>query len=97
MSLTSATASTASCCATVSWKSPTWGWTSPGSPPAAFRSTRHTSYFIGRNSIVGGDHPLLPLWQQKLFLMLAHLSTSPGDFFGLPANRVVELGGRLEI
>ena len=57
----------------------------------------HTSYFIGRNSIVGGDHPLLPLWQQKLFLMLAHLSTSPGDFFGLPANRVVELGGRLEI
>lgn len=57
----------------------------------------HTSYFIGRNSIVGGDHPLLPQWQQKLFLMLARFSTSPGDFFGLPANRVVELGGRLEI
>lgn len=57
----------------------------------------HTSYFIGRNSIVGGEHPLLPQWQQKLFLMLARFSTSPGDFFGLPANRVVELGGRLEI
>ena len=57
----------------------------------------HTSYFIGRNSIVGGDHPLLPRWQRKLFLMLARLATSPGDFFGLPANRVVELGGRLEI
>ncbi|NDH63961.1 MAG: potassium transporter Kup [Alphaproteobacteria bacterium] len=57
----------------------------------------HTSYFIGRNSIVGGDHPLLPQWQQKLFLILARFSTSPGDFFGLPANRVVELGGRLEI
>ena len=57
----------------------------------------HTSYFIGRNSIVGGDRPLIPRWQQKLFLMLAHFSASPGDFFGLPANRVVELGGRLEI
>ncbi len=29
--------------------------------------------------------------------MLARFATSPGDFFGLPANRVVELGGRLEI
>ena len=57
----------------------------------------HTSYFIGRNSIVGGDRPLLPRWQQRLFLMLARFSTSPGDFFGLPANSVVELGGRIEI
>ena len=57
----------------------------------------HTSYFIRRNSIVGGDRPLLPRWQRKLFLMLARLAVSPGDFFGLPANRVVELGGRTEI
>ncbi len=57
----------------------------------------HTTYFIGRNTIVGSDHPLMPRWQQKLFLMLARFATSPGDFFGLPVNRVVELGGRLEI
>jgi len=57
----------------------------------------HTTYFIGRNSIVGGDRPMLPRWQQKLFLMLARLGISPGDFFGLPANRVVELGGRIEV
>ena len=57
----------------------------------------HTTYFIGRNTIVGSEHPLMPRWQQKLFLMLARFATSPGDFFGLPANRVVELGGRLEI
>jgi KUP system potassium uptake protein len=54
-------------------------------------------FFIGRNSIVGGDRPLLPRWQQKLFLMLARFAISPGDFFGLPANRVVELGARIEI
>ena len=57
----------------------------------------HTSYFIGRNTIVVGDRPLMPRWQQKLFLMLARFAASPGEFFGLPANRVVELGGRLEI
>jgi KUP system potassium uptake protein len=56
-----------------------------------------TSYFIGRNSFVGGAQPLLPRWQQKMFLMLARLAASAGDFFGLPANRVVELGSRIEI
>ena len=33
---------------------------------------------------------MLPRWQQKLFLTLARLASSAGDFFGLPANRVVE-------
>lgn len=57
----------------------------------------HTTYFIGRNSIVGGDRPMLARWQQKIFLALSRFAMSPGDFFGLPANRVVELGGRIEI
>ncbi|HYW88312.1 MAG TPA: KUP/HAK/KT family potassium transporter, partial [Chloroflexota bacterium] len=56
-----------------------------------------TSYFVGRNSFVGAAKPLLPRWQQKLFLMLARFAASAGDFFGLPANRVVELGSRIEI
>ncbi len=56
-----------------------------------------TSYFIGRNSFVGASRPLLPRWQQKLFLGLARFAANAGDFFGLPANRVVELGSRIEI
>jgi len=56
-----------------------------------------TSYFIGRNSFVGAARPLLPRWQQKLFLSLSRVAASAGDFFGLPANRVVELGSRIEI
>jgi KUP system potassium uptake protein len=56
-----------------------------------------TSYFIGRNTFVGAARPLLPRWQQKLFLSLSRLAASAGDFFGLPANRVVELGSRIEI
>ena len=57
----------------------------------------HSSFFIGHNNIVGGEHPLLPIWQRKLFLMLTRFAASPAEFFGLPANRVVELGSRLEI
>jgi KUP system potassium uptake protein len=39
----------------------------------------------------------LPRWQEKLFLTLARVASNAGDFFGLPANRVVELGSRIEI
>ena len=56
-----------------------------------------TSYFVGRNSFVGAAQPLLPRWQQKLFLALSRFAASAGDFFGLPANRVVEMGSRIEI
>jgi KUP system potassium uptake protein len=56
-----------------------------------------TSYFIGRNTYVDASKPLLPRWQEKLFLTLSRFSASAGDFFGLPTNRVVELGSRIEI
>jgi KUP system potassium uptake protein len=56
-----------------------------------------TSYFVGRNSFVAASRPLLPRWQEKLFLGLARLGSNAGDFFQLPANRVVELGSRIEI
>jgi KUP system potassium uptake protein len=56
-----------------------------------------TSYFIGRNSYVGAARPLLPRWQQQLFLVLARFAVSAADFFGLPASRTVELGSRIEI
>ena len=56
-----------------------------------------TSYFVGRNSFVEAERPLLPRWQEKLFLVLARVASNAGVFFGLPANRVVELGSRIEI
>jgi KUP system potassium uptake protein len=57
----------------------------------------HTSFFIGHNNVVSGKRPLLPNWQRKLFLMLTRLAASPSDFLGLPANRTVELGSRIEV
>ncbi len=56
-----------------------------------------TSYFVGRNTYVGAAKPMLPRWQQKLFLILARFAVSAADFFGLPANRTVELGSRIEV
>jgi KUP system potassium uptake protein len=56
-----------------------------------------TSYFVGRNTFVEAKRPLLPRWQEKLFIVLAKMASNAGDFFQLPANRVVELGSRIEI
>ena len=56
-----------------------------------------TSYFIGRNTYVASSVPLLPRWQEKLFIALARFASSAGDFFGLPSNRVVEMGSRIEV
>ncbi len=57
----------------------------------------NTSYFVGRNSFVEASRPILPRWQEKLFLVLARVASNAGDFFRLPPNRVVELGSRIEI
>ena len=64
-----------------------------------FRSVdpMRTSYFVGRNSFVEASRPILPRWQEKLFLALARVAANAGDFFRLPPNRVVELGSRIEI
>src|SRR3954464_8054258 len=56
-----------------------------------------TSVFVGRNSFVAAARQVLPRGQVKLFLVLVRVASNAGDFFGLPANRVVELGSRIEI
>jgi KUP system potassium uptake protein len=57
-----------------------------------------TSYFVGRNHFVASaTRPLLPRWQERLFIALARFAAGAADFFNLPANRVVELGSRVEV
>ena len=57
----------------------------------------NTSFFIGHNNIVSGPQPLLPNWQRRLFFALGRLAASPSEFLGLPADRTVELGSRIEV
>lgn len=56
-----------------------------------------TSYFVGRSSFVASSRPLLPRRQEHIFLTIARVATNAADFFGLPVDRVVELGSRVEI
>lgn len=47
----------------------------------------------------GGDHaikPAMPRWRKKLFILMSRNAQSATAFFGLPPNRVVELGAQIQ-
>lgn len=55
------------------------------------------SYFLGREVIVPGMAPKMPLWRLWLFLVMARNATPVTEFFRIPSDRVVELGVRVAI
>jgi KUP system potassium uptake protein len=57
----------------------------------------NTSYFISRQAIHPTHGQAMPFWQDLLFIFLHRNASDPTDFFGIPHNRVVELGSQVEI
>jgi KUP system potassium uptake protein len=57
-----------------------------------------TSYFLSREKVVPveGDAGMA-LWRDRVFAAMARNAGSLTDFFGIPTNRVVELGTVVEI
>jgi KUP system potassium uptake protein len=55
------------------------------------------SYFLGRRAIRTSARSAMPLWQQRLFIMLANQSARAIEFFRIPPQRVVELGMQMSI
>ncbi|MCC6766772.1 MAG: potassium transporter Kup [Deltaproteobacteria bacterium] len=56
-----------------------------------------TSYFLGRETFIATGRSNMPRWRRVLFAFLAKNARSPTEFFGIPANEVVELGAQIEI
>jgi KUP system potassium uptake protein len=56
-----------------------------------------TSFFISRALIVSGPIPGMVKWRERLFLALSKNAMNAADFFKIPANRVIEMGTRIEI
>ena len=56
-----------------------------------------TRYFLGRETFASTGRSELPGWRRALFLFLARNARSPTEFFAIPPNLVVEIGGRLEV
>lgn len=58
---------------------------------------RQASYFLGRRAIRTSPRARMPLWQQRLFIMLANQSARAIEFFRIPPERVVELGMQMSV
>jgi len=55
-----------------------------------------TSYFLGRERLLPTGQAAMARWRKKLFIVMARNALSAAQFFGLPPNRVVELGAQIE-
>jgi KUP system potassium uptake protein len=55
------------------------------------------SYFLTRETVVPSAKPGMAPWREGLFAFMMRSATTTADFFHLPLNRVVELGGHVEI
>lgn len=56
-----------------------------------------TSYFLSRDIVVPSPGPGMGLWRERIFAAMARNASNAAEYFKLPANRVLELGARVEI
>jgi KUP system potassium uptake protein len=56
-----------------------------------------SSFFISRVTIISTPKPGMLRWRERLFLTLYRSSMHAADFLKIPANRVIEMGTRIEI
>jgi len=66
-------------------------------PPAPIFDPMNTTYFLGRETVIASKNPGMMLWREKLFAVMSRNASSATAYFGLPPNRVVELGAQVEI
>jgi KUP system potassium uptake protein len=56
-----------------------------------------TSYFLSRDIVIPTIGSGMAPWREKLFANMHRNASAVADFLNLPANRVVELGSKVEI
>jgi KUP system potassium uptake protein len=56
-----------------------------------------TSYFLSRATVVPTPGKGMAMWRERLFAVMLHNVGNVAAYFKLPANRVIEVGARVEI
>jgi KUP system potassium uptake protein len=57
-----------------------------------------TSFFLSREKIVPSERIAgMAFWRDKVFAAMARNAGNVTDYFNIPANRVIELGTRVQI
>ena len=77
----------------------------PDVPSALRRCKEHglavnendTSYYVGRETIVPTGTARMRHWRKRLFVFISRNARTATAYFGLPPNRVVELGAQIQL
>ena len=56
-----------------------------------------TTFFLGKERILATKNKDMALWRDKLFAFMSRNARNATDYFGLPPDRVVEVGAQIEI
>ncbi len=71
-------------------------------PPSAIPGPRledslmDTTYYLGRETLIPDGSTGMARWRKRLFIVLARNSSPASAYFGLPPNRVVEMGAQVQ-
>jgi KUP system potassium uptake protein len=56
-----------------------------------------TTFYLGRETLIATGRSRMARWRKKLFILMTRNAQSAATFFGLPPNRVVELGAQIQL
>ena len=55
----------------------------------------NTTFFLGRETMIPRRKSDMAWWREKLFIAMSRNAGTMADYFGLPPNRIVELGAQI--
>ena len=56
-----------------------------------------TTFYLGKETLLTGGKSKMMRWRKAIFAFMSRNAGNPTVFFGIPANRVVELGTQIEL
>jgi KUP system potassium uptake protein len=83
-----------------------YGFTETPDVPAALEEAKlagepivadDTTYFLGTETLLATERPGLPMWRERLFVLMSRNALRATMFFNIPPERVVELGMQVEL
>ena len=69
----------------------------PGPGPKLRIVPMETTYYLGRETLLPTGPARMATWRKKLFIVMARNAQTASSFFGLPPNRVVEMGAQIQL
>ncbi|WP_433663992.1 potassium transporter Kup [Nocardia sp. CA-128927] len=60
-------------------------------------SVDDASYFLSKIELKRGPEPTMAAWRKRLFIATSYITSDAAEYFGLPGNRTVIMGERVEV